>query len=63
MLRYQYLLGLGISYKKNNSAEDEIGGTNGYFRQNSGCSAEQETLGILFQALPRKRKQVFVEQK
>jgi hypothetical protein len=26
---------------KNNSAEDGIDGTNGYFRRNSGCSAEQ----------------------
>jgi hypothetical protein len=27
---------------KNNSAEDGIDGTNGYFRRNSGCSAEQK---------------------
>jgi hypothetical protein len=33
---------LGISDKKNNSAEDGIDGTNGYFRWNSGCSAEQK---------------------
>jgi hypothetical protein len=27
---------------KNNSAEDGIDGTNGYFRRNSGCSAEEK---------------------
>jgi hypothetical protein len=35
-------LGLGISDKKNDSAEDGIDGTKGYFRRNSGCSAEQK---------------------
>ncbi len=34
-------IGLGISDKKN-SAEDGIDGTNGYFRRNSGFSAEQK---------------------
>ncbi len=29
--------------QKINSAEDGIDGTNGYFRRNSGCSAEQKT--------------------
>ncbi len=38
----QIHVGLGISDKKNNSAEDGIDGTNGYFRRNSGCSAEQK---------------------
>jgi hypothetical protein len=42
----------------NNSAEDGIDGTNGYFRRNSGCSAEQKILGILFQTLPWKRQQL-----
>jgi hypothetical protein len=31
----------------NNSAEDGIDETNGLFRQNSGCSVEQKTLGFL----------------
>ncbi len=50
--------GLGISDKKNNSAEDGIDGTNGYLRQNSGCSAEQKALGIPFRTLQRKKKQL-----
>jgi len=37
--------------------EDGIAGTNGYFRRNSGCSAEQTTLRIPFRTLPQKRKQ------
>jgi hypothetical protein len=32
---------VGNFRQKNNSAEDGIDGTNGYFRRNSGCSAEQ----------------------
>jgi hypothetical protein len=44
--------------QKNNSAEDGIDGTNDYFRRNSGCSAEQKILAILFQTLPLKRKQL-----
>ncbi len=40
------------------SAEDGIDWTNGYFRRNSGCSAEQKTLGIPFRTLPRKREQL-----
>ncbi len=50
--------GVGNFRQKNNSAEDGIDGTNGYFRLNSGCSAEQKTLGIPFRTLPRKRKQL-----
>jgi hypothetical protein len=42
--------------KKNYSAEDGIGGTTGFFRRNSGCSAECKTLGIPFRTIPRKRK-------
>jgi hypothetical protein len=38
-----YLTRVGNFRQKNNSAEDGIGGTNGYFRRNSGCSAEQKT--------------------
>jgi hypothetical protein len=49
---------VGNFRQKNNSAEDGIDGTNGYFRRNSGCSAEQKTLGIPFRTLPRKRKQL-----
>jgi hypothetical protein len=41
---------------KNNYAEDRIDGTNGYFRRNSGFSAEQKTLGILFQPFRRREK-------
>ncbi len=33
---------VGNIRQKNNSAEDGIDGTNGYFRRNSGCSAEQK---------------------
>jgi hypothetical protein len=33
---------VGNFREKNNSAEDGIDGTNGYFRRNSGCSAEQK---------------------
>ncbi len=32
---------VGNFRQKNNSAEDGIDGTNGYFRRNSDCSAEQ----------------------
>ncbi len=38
----QYVFRVGNFRQKNNSAEDEIDGTNGYFRRNSGCSAEQK---------------------
>ncbi len=34
---------VGNFRQKNNSAKDGIDGTNGYFRRNSGCSAEQKT--------------------
>ncbi len=34
---------VGNFRQKNNSAEDGIDGTNGYFRRNSGCSEEQKT--------------------
>ncbi len=34
---------VGNFRQKNNSAEDGIDGTNGYFRRNSGYSAEQKT--------------------
>ncbi len=37
------LLRVGNFRQKNNSAEDGIDGTTGYFRRNSGCSAEQKT--------------------
>ncbi len=33
---------VGNFRQKNNSAEDGIDGTNGYFRRNSGCSVEQK---------------------
>ncbi len=41
---------------KNYSAEDGLDGTIGLFRRNSGCSAEQKTLGIPFRTIPWKRK-------
>jgi hypothetical protein len=47
---------VGNFRQKNNSAEDGIDGTNGYFRRNSGCSAEQNFSEFLFRTLPRKRK-------
>ncbi len=49
---------VGNFRQKNNSAEDRIDGTIGYFRRNSGCSAEQKNLVIPFRTLPRKRKQL-----
>jgi hypothetical protein len=49
---------LGISDKKNNSTEDGIDGTDGYFRRNSSSSAEQKILGIPFHTLLWKRKQL-----
>ncbi len=51
----QGLLRVGKFRQKNNSAEDEIDGTNGYFRRNSGCFRGTETLGIPFRTLPRKK--------
>ncbi len=54
---YQYLeLGLAISGKKNYSAEGRIYGSIDLFRRNSGCSAEQKTLGISFRTVPQRRK-------
>ncbi len=49
---------VGNFRQKNNSAEDGIDRTYGYFRRNSGCSAEQKTLGIPFWTIPGKRKQL-----
>jgi hypothetical protein len=49
-------LGLAISDKKNDSAEDEIDRATGLLRRNSGCSAEQKTIGIPFRTIPWKRK-------
>ncbi len=49
---------VGNFRQKNNSAEDGIYGTNGYFRRNSGGSVEQKTLGIPFRTLLWKRKQL-----
>jgi hypothetical protein len=56
MCTNETLSGVGNFRQKINSAEDGIDGTNSYFRRNSGCSAEQKTLRILFRTLPRKRK-------
>jgi ribosomal protein S30 len=44
---------VGNFRQKNNSANDRIDGTNGYFRQNFGCTTEQKILRI---SLPQKRK-------
>jgi hypothetical protein len=41
---------------KNYSAEDGIDKTIGLFRRNCDCSAEQKTLGTLFQTVPQSRK-------
>jgi hypothetical protein len=41
--QYGVPLRVGNFRSKNNSAEDGIVGTNGYFQRNSGCSAEQKT--------------------
>jgi hypothetical protein len=41
---------------KNNSSEDRRDGTNGYFRWNFGCSAEQKTLKIVFRTLPQRKQ-------
>jgi hypothetical protein len=38
--------------------EDGTDGSNGYFRRNSGYSAEKKNFGIPFRTLPRKRKQL-----
>jgi hypothetical protein len=46
----------GGNFRQKNSAEDGIDGTIGLFRRNSGCSAEQISLGIPFQTIPWKRK-------
>jgi hypothetical protein len=46
-------LRVGNFREKNNSAEDGIDETNGYFRRNSGCSEEQKALRIPFRTLLR----------
>ncbi len=51
-------LGLGIP-TKNNSAEDGIDGTNGYFRRNSGCSTEQKFSE--FRSEPFRRGEIISE--
>ncbi len=56
--RWRVTRRVGNFRQKNYSAEVGIDGTNGYFRQNSGRSAEQKTLGIPFRTFPRKRKQL-----
>ncbi len=53
-----HTVGLAISNKKNYSAEDGIDGTIGLFRRNSGCFAEQKTLGITFRIIPQRRKRL-----
>ncbi len=47
---------VGNFRQKNYSAEDGIDGTIGLFRRNSGCSAEQKTLGIPLRIIPQRRK-------
>ncbi len=45
------------NFQQNNySAEDGIDEIIGLFRRNSGCSAEQKTLGIPFRTVPQRRK-------
>jgi hypothetical protein len=38
------------------SADNGKDGTNGLFQRNSGCSAEQKTVGIPFGTIPHGRK-------
>ena len=52
----QIVYRVGNFRQKNNSAEDGIDGTKGYFRRNFGCSAEQKVSE--FRTLPRERKQL-----
>jgi hypothetical protein len=40
---FRILFRVGNFRQKNNSAEDGIDGTNGYFRRNSGCSADRKS--------------------
>jgi hypothetical protein len=47
---------VGNFRQKNYSAEDGIDGTITLFRQNSGRSSEQKTLGIPFRTIPQRRK-------
>jgi hypothetical protein len=47
---------VGLAISENYSAEDGIDGTIGLFRRNSGCSAEEKTLGIPFRTFPWRRK-------
>jgi hypothetical protein len=49
---------VGNFRQKNYSAEDGIDGTIGLFRRNSGCSAEQKTLGIPFRTVPQRRRRL-----
>jgi hypothetical protein len=46
---------VGNFRQKNNSAEDGIDGTNGYFRRSSGCSAEQKISE--FRSKPFRRRE------
>ncbi len=45
---------VGNFRQKNNSAEDELDGTNGYFRRNSGYSEEEKILEFPYQPFQRK---------
>ncbi len=47
---------VGNFRQKNYFVEDKIDGTIGLFLQNSGCSAEQKTLGIPFRTITDRRK-------
>jgi hypothetical protein len=54
------------NFRQKNSAEDGIDGTNGYFRQNSSCSAEQKSQEFRSEPFPgRENNSEFrsVEQK
>jgi hypothetical protein len=52
-------VGLEISDKKKIiPGKTKIDGTIGLFRRNSGCSAEQTTLGIKFRTIPQRRKKL-----
>jgi hypothetical protein len=49
---------VGNFRQKNYSAEDGIDGTNGYFRRNSGCSAEQKFSEFLSEPFRGREKQL-----
>jgi hypothetical protein len=64
MERFKFNAGprVGNFRQKNNSAEEGIDGTNGYFRRNSGCSLEQK-LSVLCSGRENNSEFLSMEQK